>query len=667
MEEKKPYRDPLADAEQRLYAKKEGFRARERSGFDPNPIKVRTDWSEKAIEEVMPESGRVNGVDISTDPGEATPILSQEGDVTNNIVKRKKFTPLVAFFMFSFIFMLGAIYAAYSKFYVDDRSVSADKIDLAISGPVTVRGGEPVEFQLQLTNMNPVPIEKASLEVIYPEGTRIASSIIEKIPRISKYVGDLDKNAMVKEIYRAAFLGEVGTEKVIQIVFQFRVSGSTAVFTKKLEHRVLLNSTPISVVVTVPNEANSSQEIESVIKVTNNTTEEVKDILLLVGYPPGFVYSDATPKPEKGNRLWKLGDLKAGAERKITISGAIEGEDGESKAFRVTAGVNLDPDGQKILVPYSEQIAALSINRSQIGLAIAVNGSNEKTVNIQSGNETNVEVSWVNNTPERIMDAEISVNISGNGLDKKTVSVDEGFYNSSNDMIVLTKRELPALASLEPGASGILKFKFLPINLDTVTVTNPSISVDVLATGRRVNDARNSLPLTAEVSRNLKVVSTANLSTTVAYSEGLITNYGPIPPRVGEETSYTITFNVVNRGSDIKSVKVKTTLPPYVKWGSVTLPASENIAYDEKSGQVVWSAGTIKAGSPGAEGRSVSFKVVFKPSLSQLGAIPALTGQIDLSAQDSFTGSALSDKAQPLPAKVNNETQFEKTPQTVSE
>ncbi|OGZ07551.1 MAG: hypothetical protein A3C13_04880 [Candidatus Lloydbacteria bacterium RIFCSPHIGHO2_02_FULL_50_11] len=141
---------------------------------------------------------------------------------------------------------------------------------------------------------------------------------------------------------------------------------------------------------------------------------------------------------------------------------------------------------------------------------------------------------------------------------------------------------------------------------------------------------------------NVRVSSQVQFASRAVYYVGPFVNSGPIPPRVEQETTYTVIWSIVNTSNSINNTEVRAVLPIYVEWYGSVSPGTENLTYNQNTNEVVWTAGNIPAGTGiDKPPREVAFQVVLTPSLSQLRSAPALVTQIRLSATDAFTGVLL--------------------------
>jgi hypothetical protein len=239
------------------------------------------------------------------------------------------------------------------------------------------------------------------------------------------------------------------------------------------------------------------------------------------------------------------------------------------------------------------------------------------------------------------------------------IRVQNGDFDSNMRRIVWNKNNMEQLEFLEPGEEGDLSFALNTKELvnSTGAIKNPTLdlSVDISATeiNGKVLEAFAVSQATVTANSDLKLI------TKTLYKDGPFQNKGPIPPRVGKKTQYTITLQVTNSSNDIENAKVKTFLPPYVTWLNRVAPSVERqmLSYNETTREVLWDLGTLKSGLGigVAHPKQVSFQVDVLPSLSHVDENLNLTKDIILSGDDAFTHVKLSYKKPPLSTKISDQ------------
>jgi hypothetical protein len=562
----------------------------------------------------------------------------------------------------SVIFFVLALLVVAFRFFGGGNIVSGDNIAVTVRAPISIAGGETLAYEIEIKNNNNVSLLGADLGVTYPVGAQEVTDTSIPAKRVQSFIGDIAPGQTIKKNLAVALFGAENEKKDINLVLEYKVTGSNSLFNKNKVFTVLLTSAPVSLVVTGPKEVNTNQTVDFTVEVTSNSTVTVKNLLLKAEYPFGFTFVSSNPKTFSKNNLWLIGDLEPGGKRTIKLSGVLSGQEAEERGVNFSLGVQSKTDSLAIDAPFVTSLSAITIRRPFVSADIFVNGSTDSEYVSSAGGKVETVISWRNNLSTPVSNVSITVKLSGNSLNKATVQADGGFYRSTDNTIIFNKTTDSSLANLEPGQTGESKFTFSSFGVNTVTgagLSNPTIGLDVSVSGERTDiDAGPGSVLFSDA-RRIKITSNPQIYAKSLYYVGPFTNRGPIPPKAESETTYTVTWTVTNPLNNLSGAQVQATLPPYIKWLGVVSPAREKMNYDEGTGALVWSIGNISAGagtiSPAKE---VSFQIAFTPSVGQIGTAPDLVGEAVLTAKDSFTLTAVSDTFSALTTRLANDPYF---------
>lgn len=573
-------------------------------------------------------------------------------------VRRKKRSPITLLFISSVVFFLLAILISLFVFFQDSNVVSAENIDIEVSGPIAIPGGEELILQISIVNRNPVDIQFADLIIEYPEGTRSSSDLNIELPRIRESLGTIKAGKRVELSTRSVLFGEENSVKNIVITIEYRIEDSNAIFFKEDKHEILLSSSPLSLVVDTLEEIVSGQEMEFDIAVVSNSTTVMEDVLLQVEYPFGFEFISANPSPTYDDVVWKLGDLSPGQERHITLRGIMTGQDLEERVFRFSSGIQSNQNEREISAAFSTLAVSVTINRPFITLNVALNGDTSVEYIARRGREVRADITWTNNLPTKVTDAVIVLKLFGDILDKSSVSVKNGFYRSIDNTIVWSKDTDDKLASIEPGTRGTVSFTFMPLELSAGTsFRNSEIALDASVQGRRLSESNVVESVESTISRNIKVATDLLLSTRAVFYTGPFINSGNLPPKAERETTYTIIWTLTNSSSDVSNATVVASLPSYVRWLGRVSPSIEEVSFNEVGGMVEWNVDFLPAGTGYTSSpREVAFQVALLPSISQIGQRPILVNEQTVRGLDRFTDSTVSGQKRALTTEISTDS-----------
>ena len=584
--------------------------------------------------------------------------------ITDYRGKNKKNSFLMKLFGIAVAFFVIALLIAGFVFLRGANVISSKNVDITISGPVSIAGGEELALDIIIANNNNTDLEDANLILEYPDGTRSASNIQNPITRVREPLGLITSGQNVRKTETAVLFGEKDEIKKINVSLEYRVRGSSALFAKEKTYEIAIQSSPVIVSVARPSEVNPGRDFQFTVTVASNSSTVIGNLLLRVEYPFGYVFKESLPRAVFDDNVWAIGDLKPGEKRTIVITGAQEGQNEEERTFRFRLGVRSEQDEKQIGADFAVAQETVKISRPHLSLDVSLTGENQSDPSISSGKVVRGVISWFNNLPTQITNGTLTVKLSGSLLDRNSVSVSSGgFFRSVDNIIVWDGNSTSALASIDPGGRGSVSFS-LPIMegaSDLVTrFSNPTVTVETTIQGSQTNGTSGVETTTSTITRNIKIKSDLRLASRLVHSVGPFANSGPIPPRAEAETTYTAIWTITNSWNDVSGVVVRATLPPYVEWLGQISPSSEDVSYDGLNREVSWRPGSI----PHATGfsnspREVAFQISFLPSVSQIGSAPTIINAGSISGRDNFTAASVGEESSALTTRISTDPSYD--------
>lgn len=569
----------------------------------------------------------------------------------------------------SLIFCIFAVGIGAYLFFNGANLISANNIDIAISGPVSIPGGAPVSFDIQVVNKNNVDLQSADLAVDFPVGTTDPNDSTQELKTFRELLGDIKAGGSAKKTVSAIMFGEENLQKQIAVSVTYKVKGSTTLFTKKTSYDVLINSSPILLTASSFNEITSGQEFDIKVSLKSNSQDVLKNVLLKGNYPFGFNFISSNIKPLSDNATWKIGDIPSGSERTVTIHGKLQGEDSDTRVFHFFAGAQSTSDPKAIGTQYMSVDQAMTIQKPFISLGVSINNDDSPSDFVgQFGQNERVSISWFNNLPTSVSNMVITAKLSGSAYDKTTVQPDMGYFNSATNEIIWNQQTNDGLASVGAGENGTVSFSLVPKDMGTESspIVNPVVIVTASVAGNRTQESNVPEKLSSAVSRTTRVSSNIALTGRVIRNTGPFVNIGQVPPKVEQTTTYTIVWTVDNTSSAVGNARVTATLPPYVKWLNAVSPSTESVTYDENSGTVAWDIGNISTYTlNSSRRREVYFQISFQPSINQVDQSPTLVNQAMLTAVDNFTGAQLQSQQDFLTTRFSTDPNYKEGQATV--
>lgn len=561
----------------------------------------------------------------------------------------------------SIIFCIISVGVGAYLFFNGANLISGNNIDITISGPVSIPGGEPVSFDVEAVNKNNIALEVVDMTVDFPAGTINPDHPEQELKIYHQLIGDMASGASAHQKVSAIIFGEENMQKQIDVALTYQVKGSTALFTKKKSYDVLINSSPITASVSSLDQVTSGQEFDMKVLIKSNSQQVLKNIIMKGSYPFGYTFISADIQPSADNATWKIGDIPPGGQRTITVHGKLQGSDADTRIFHFNVGTQSSATSNSIATQYVSTDQNITIQKPFVSLSVSVNNDTGSADHVGTFDQPQrVDIGWINNLSVPISNLQIIAKISGSAYDKNSVMPDTGYFRSTSDEVIWSQQTNPEFATVNSGDSGHLFVTLLPRDRSTSSnkVVNPTVTISVSVLSDRTQESNVSNSLTALASKNIRISSKLSLTGRIVRSFGPFVNTGPIPPKAEQATTYTVMWTINNTSNPANNTQVMATLPPYVKWLGAS-PSTEPIVYDQNSGLVTWAPGAVPSFTNTSSLRKeVAFQISFLPSVTQINEYPILVNQAKLTAVDAYTNVKLEANQEYLTTRFSTDPTY---------
>ncbi|MFA5022824.1 MAG: hypothetical protein WC537_00945, partial [Candidatus Paceibacterota bacterium] len=568
------------------------------------------------------------------------------------------------------IFFLATIAVAVYVLFFSANIVSGNNIDLLIKGPAQIRSGDELNLQTTVVNKNKVILNSVNLVISYPPGTMDPLSPSQELPIWREKINDLNPGQTIDIASRAVIFGEQNKARDIKVVLEYRIPDSNALFTKEKVYAVMIGSSSLDLKLGLSTEVNIGKEFTGKLKIVSNAQSLLRNCAIRIEWPAGFNFKSADPAPVVGNDTWFLGDLVPGMVKEINFVGTLAGQSGDIKPFKILAGLATGGGKDQMTLEYGNLFQTITLRKDFISADIYVADEKGNDPIIYPGGSFSGSIGWLNNLEDKIINSSFDLKLEGALLNKRKI-ITSGFYNSSNNTVSWDERTLPSLKEISTNEGGQADFNvgILPLTGTDPNSLSKEIKLNLIFRGTRITGENQTEEIVTQTEKILKISTLARLSAGGVYNLGPFKNTGPLPPKVDQETTYTVNLRVSNTLNDLGNVTVKTVLPPAVKWLGLVSPLDEKVVYNQTSGEVAWNLGEVAAAGKEdlSSVRQVSFQVSLLPSLSQVGQQPDLTGQLSLSGKDLFTGAIITQTIPAVSTLLSTDPNFIMGQELVSE
>ena len=555
-------------------------------------------------------------------------------------------------FLWALVLVFILIFLGFLFFIFGSPTIfKSQKVELKIEGAKEIKSGDRITWQVKVTNNNSDTLEGAALVFNFPDGAMPAVGAKPAgIFRERRSLGKILPGESASENFDAFVFGGRGALKEASAVLEYRPAGGSAVFATDTSFQFSVASAPVTVSFKMPGDLRIGQRVEIEVDYGSQAAEIVPGLSLMLTLPDGFEFISASPAASAQNKnIWPVGNLKPSQTGSIKIKGIVRGANLESKVFKAALGILNEADNS--FLAYDEIMEPAILHAPFLEADILVNDQ-QKYIAFP-GDTLSFEIRLKNNLPTEVKNASLEAKIeSANGAaDLGSIRVVGGSYSESSGSILWNSSTHNEFKVLAPDAEDRVTFSIgvknnMPLSSES---RRPSIKLNVVfKPGGEVAGFAGS-DVSGSVALEIKMSSKLQVSARALYTNSIISNSGPLPPKVGEETTYTVFWSLANMANDVDNVVVKSSLPPYINFKNVIMPADADISFDKASNEIIWKVGRIPAGigflRPAIQ---VAFQVGLTPSQNQVDTAPVILNATEVSGRDTYTDQILNSGDGPI-------------------
>lgn len=556
---------------------------------------------------------------------------------------RKRRKKLILFIVIFLVFLTGVTISG--LYFFGSRKLTGQGVVLEIKGNENIISGEGVELRIKYKNKENVKVKNIGLRLNYPDGFYFISS--EPYATIlSSNVWELedlkpDESGEIELIGQV--IGEKGEELVLEAVLSYEPSNFSSVFMSKISKIFKIENVLLDFNIEAPEEIGNNNRVTYNVIYKNISKAPLDNFRLKMDYPDNFTFIEAQGDAEllTGN-MWLIEDIQKEEEQRVAITGFFDLENISSSTVNAILEIkSLIPEiplaGEANPNWYTYLIVEKSIRLSELLANLKVSINNEETdTPIDWGDELNYQINYKNNSDSAIENVSIKITLNSDYIDWESVEDDfNGFLDEGSNSIVWDKRVVPSLGKIDIGQESRIDFKIKIFDFKEDYIGKEDYVVNSEATlNCKSLEDNNKEAIGSNVIVN-KINSFVEFLTLARYygDAGQEVGSGPLPPVVGETTSYQILWQIKSITNNLSKVMIKTTLPPGVEWGQGVVADDQSLIFNNETKQVVWQIDSLSKGKDNI----AKFSVLITPDETQVGKIMTLNNTIVLSADDNYS------------------------------
>jgi hypothetical protein len=528
-------------------------------------------------------------------------------------------------------------------FWFGGPSFVESGVQLSIEGPTQAAVGDEITYKIKYTNLTKSDLSNVRFSFAYPDKSVVIKD--GKPSDVTKEEFTLDTlatNQPGEKEFKAFVSGNRGDIKTAKVTMSYQASGLKSQFEKTASLATTIVSLPVSLTLSAPPNATNGQTVNYILDYRNESANDIPDLRFEFDYPDGFVFVSSTPGADAGSKqLFSIKNLKKNQGSRITVQGTLKGNEGENKPIKVALKRKLGED----FVSYEEASSSTAIVNPLLGVGISLNGSNNYSTYL--GDDLVYTVRYSNNSNFNLLGLTMMVTFEGDMFNFSNLDVSGGYYDSSNNTVTWDSSVVSDFASLAPGKKGELTLRLKvkdQFGSGGTGTKNTLIKASVRLSSPNIPPGVDSEELLATGSLITKISTQPTFTQLAYYGDPAFGSSGPVPPTVGQETTYTVHWSLINPGNNVSDASIVATLPTGVTWkGSSSVTAGlPDLVYNKNSSEISWKIANLPmgAGSQSSKYEAV-FQVSVKPISSQKDTVIDLIRNASFSGKDSITGQAI--------------------------
>ncbi|MCX6764558.1 MAG: hypothetical protein NTU58_02510 [Candidatus Nealsonbacteria bacterium] len=525
-----------------------------------------------------------------------------------------------------------AIFLGIAGYWYSSKNLySKDILKLEILGPSETGIGEEIEYLVKYkNNSDDIRLDNPKLIFEYP-----SLAILEEGKSLRQEMG---KEQLGESIYpgeektihfKCRLLGKENEAKEAKASLSYQPKNLNAQYESKTTLTTIIKNVPITFSFDdLPSTIKSGKDVNFIISYSSYADFPLSNLSIKIEYPAGFEFKKSEPKALE-QKEWDIGSLNKSDKGRIKIAGVISGGLKEQKIFKAQLGSW--QDGEFILL--KEIYKGVEIVEPDLRITQQINGSSQSTAN--AGDLLHYEIFFQNLGQQSLENLFLIVELEGQMFDLESIKTTSGDYALGDDSIIFDSKKNPDLKFLDAQKEGRVEFwvelkKDFTIS-DIDKDKNPIVKDKII-----LSQAREEF--------EIKINSKLEFLQRGLFFDEAFGNSGPLPPEVGQQTTYTVTWYVKNHYDQLNNAKIRTILPSGVELTGKIFPEdqSQKFTFDSQSREIVWDIGDLEPGRGVLNSApNMTFQIALTPNSSQRGNPALLINKAEFSGEDQWTGQTL--------------------------
>lgn len=554
---------------------------------------------------------------------------------------RSRLRSALIFIAFGLLALGGAAWAGIFLF-ARTSGFSGEQVLLTVQTDGSFTSGNEEEVVVRYQNRERIPLARASIVLRLPDGFQMTGTDLPSADDGTWTIGSVAPGGEGEVRVRGYVRRELEAALTFQAELDYKPADFNAEFQRVASHTVVVKDAALTLSATGTPEMTPGDDIAYVFEYENLSELPLENVRLQIDPLEGFIFASSKPKNDEGVALqWTFPTIEPKSKGTIAVQGTFSATSRGRKTMHARMGF---AENAK-LIEIAKADTTTNVLKSNLDLALIVNGSNKPPV-VSFGDTLYFAVRYENASDVSLKDVAISASLPSEPVGRTILDwvslKDDLSVRRVGSTLTWTKKELPALALLEPGDKGEIAFSVQLIRKPFADVETSVYAIHAVASAA-IGKAGN-VPGTRQVDTapfDIRLQSDTAFQAFGRYftEDGTPVGSGPLPPIAGEKTVYRITWVVQNSLHELTDLTASTLLPQGVKWtGEDRLVEAGSLTFDETGRKVTWRLNRMPTS---VDSVTVTFDVELTPEAEDVGKIIDLTGDNRLEGFDKDVGTVI--------------------------
>ena len=561
---------------------------------------------------------------------------------------RRRWLKIILFLIYSAIVVV-VVYLSY-RYYISYQAKD-DLFTVTIETDKNLVAGREFTYVISYHNKGRVALEDVEIKIDWPNSFIFKEADPATTSPNLWHIGHIPGESSGQIIVKGILINKIGENNQVHLTTNFRPANLSSTFVVNTTYNSILTDSVLAVGIAAPDTLAIDRDNEVIISYQGQEDNIIDNLQLLMNNVEWaevkLLDGDQEIQPENNFR-WSLPTSSSELKNlKLLIKPNEQGGSLETLSFRLETNV-----GEQTYLVDSRDFDCHLVN-SRLNLLLKINGSNADS-SIFAGKPLNYRIDYMNQGDTTLKDVKIIASLEGAWLDWSSLKDSQG-GQISGQSIVWSKKEIPSLALLKPGASGSIIFS---INVKDWANGDKSDPGEIRSYAYyQLGDNTVEKPTDEEKSNTIvnQLNSDLSLAESVVYfnEDNIAVGSGPLPMVAGETTYLKVYWRINNSFHDLRDIEVVGELPDYVSWGGKNQSSIGEVSYDEETRQVRWHIDRLPANNHEATGE---FSIGITPRSDQKNQIIVILSGSTVTAIDNVTQARLEFTAQAKTSRLEDDT-----------